>query len=122
MVSAEHVTDGRRGLTERAVVRQLFFIHRVEDTAVYGLQTVTHVGKRTRHDYAHRVFDKRCLHALTHLDLDDFLIFVSDFSVFLFHFYTFLYFFFGKRKSKTKETIFGFLFFFWWKFYIFFDA
>ena len=82
MITAEHVSDRRRGLAERSVIGQLILIHCVKDSAVDRLQSVADVGKRTRHDDAHRIFDERFLHALSHFHVDYFLIFIRYVSVF----------------------------------------
>ena len=62
MVLADDVADGTCGLHVRAVRGVAGLVHRVEDAAVNGLQTVAHIGKRSRDDNAHGVFQERCLH------------------------------------------------------------
>ena len=44
------------------VRRIALLVHRVEDAAMDGLQTVTRVRQRARHDHAHRVIEVGALH------------------------------------------------------------
>ena len=74
MVTAKHVTDGGRTLTEGVVVGQVVLVHSVEDAALTGLHTVAHVGEGTGDDNAHGVLDKGVLDLLFHLNVHDFLI------------------------------------------------
>ena len=68
----EHVADDTRRLTRRLVRIEIQLgAHVVEDTAMHGLQTVPHIGKRTRHDDRHRIVDVRRLHLLFDIDRND---------------------------------------------------
>ena len=62
MVLADDVADGTRRLHMRAVRRITGLVHRIEDAAMNGLQAVAHIGKRSRDDNAHRIFQERRLH------------------------------------------------------------
>ena len=66
MVATKHVTDGRRRFVERFVIGMVILVHSVENTSVNGLETVTHVGQSTRHDYRHRVLNEGVFDLLFH--------------------------------------------------------
>src|SRR5687767_134585 len=61
MESPKHVADDRRRLLERSVREEPEVVHRVQDAPVHGVEAIAHVGKRARHDHAHRVVDERFL-------------------------------------------------------------
>ena len=62
MVLADDVADGTRRLHMRAVRGVAGLVHRVKNAAMNGLQAVAHIGKRSRDDNAHGIFQERCLH------------------------------------------------------------
>ncbi len=62
VVFTHHVTDDTRRFTERLCAVVAAFLHRIENAAVNGFQTVTHVRKRARHDDAHRIGKIRLPH------------------------------------------------------------
>ena len=69
----EHVADDTGRLTRGFVrVEVELGAHIVEDASVHGLQTVPHVGQRTRDDHRHRVVDVGRLHLLFDIDGNDF--------------------------------------------------
>ena len=53
MVTSENGTDGVGALTVSLVGSQVIFIHCIKDTAVNGLESVTHVGQCTGNDNRH---------------------------------------------------------------------
>jgi hypothetical protein len=66
VVVAHHVADDAGALDVAAVRAEAGVVHRVQDLAVYGLESVAHVGQRAAHDDAHGVVEVRALH----LDLE----------------------------------------------------
>ena len=84
VISTKHVTYGGCRLAERLGVHKSILVHSVEDTASTGLHSVTHVGKRTRHNNRHGVFDKGFFNFLFHTHVDDFLIFKQGEFLFFF--------------------------------------
>ena len=58
MVFTEHIAHDTRGLTEGLVRRDAHLVHRVENTAMHGLQAVPHVGQGACYDDRHGVADK----------------------------------------------------------------
>ena len=93
MVTTQHGTDGCCGLAIRTVLCQMILIHRINNAALTGLHTVAYIGKRTRNNHRHGIFDKRFSDLFFDTDIDDFLIFkynTVDFSVILLtHFFAF---------------------------------
>ena len=68
----EHVADDTCRLTRGSVRIEIQLgAHVVEDTAMHGLQTVPHIGKRTRYDDRHRIVDVGRLHLLLDVNGDD---------------------------------------------------
>ena len=84
VISTEHVTNGGCRLAEGFGMHQAVLVHRVKNTASTGLHSVAHVGKRTRHNNRHRVFDKGFFNFLFHTHVDDFLIFKQGKLLFFF--------------------------------------
>ena len=78
MVAAEHVAHAGGGLFERAVARQVVLIHRVENAAMDGLETVAHVGQRAPDDDGHGVFNIGFLHLRHQRGLDNMLVRITD--------------------------------------------
>ena len=64
MVFTHHVTGDAGALDVFLVPVEPELIHAVKDTAVDGLEPVTHVGKCAAHDNAHRVIEIGPLHFL----------------------------------------------------------
>ena len=64
MVLTQHVTHGTGRFLIGFVRSIAQFHHAVEDTAVYGLQSVSHIWEGTGHDDRHGVVDVRRLHLL----------------------------------------------------------
>ena len=64
MILADDVADRTGGLHMGFRGHVAGLVHRVEDAAMNGLQTVANVGQRTRDDDAHGVLEKRRLHLL----------------------------------------------------------
>ena len=62
MEFAHRLADRARGLVVGPVGREIELVHRVEDAAVDGLETVPDVGQRAAHDHAHRVVEIAALH------------------------------------------------------------
>ena len=84
VIATEHVTNGGCRLAERLGVHKSVLIHCVEDTASTRLHSVTHIGKRTRHNNRHRVFDKGFFNFLLHTHVNNFLIFEQGKLLFFF--------------------------------------
>ncbi|RPK39095.1 hypothetical protein EES40_24595 [Streptomyces sp. ADI93-02] len=62
VVRTHDVTDDAGALVEALLGPVATVVHRVQHPAVDGLQTVPHVGQRTRHDDGHRVVEVGALH------------------------------------------------------------
>ena len=62
VIAAEHVTDGGGALAEGFIIGQAVLIHTVEDTAMYRLQTVAHIGQGTAYDHGHGILNIGALH------------------------------------------------------------
>ena len=62
MVFTDHVTDDAGRLDVFLVRRVPLLIHRIQDAAVDGLQTVARVRQRPRHDHAHGVIEVGAFH------------------------------------------------------------
>ena len=82
MVSTKHVTDRRCRLSERLVACQMVLVHRVHNSSLTGLHSVSYVRKRTRCNNRHGILDKGSLYLLFHINVYYFLI--SEFYVFVF--------------------------------------
>jgi hypothetical protein len=67
--AAQHVADHARALGVALVGRHPELVHRVQDAAVHGLQTVARVRKRARDDHAHGVVEVGSLELV--LDADE---------------------------------------------------
>ncbi len=65
---ADHLTDHGGALAVGAVGPHAHVVHRIEDAALDGLQTVAHIGQRPRHDDGHRVVHERTRHLLVDVD------------------------------------------------------
>ena len=74
VITTQHITDAGRGLLERLVAGQIVLIHCIQDAAVDGLQTVTHIRQCTGDNDGHRVFDEGGLHFLDEVVRHDRLI------------------------------------------------
>ena len=59
----------RGGVVEDAVL-----VHRIEDAAVHGLESVAHIGQSPRHDHRHCIVDIGSLHRLLDIDASDFFV------------------------------------------------
>ena len=68
VVLAHHVADDTRRLLEWFVPVVGLFEHCKQHTAMYRLQTVTNIRKRTAHDHAHRVLEVTGAHLLFDAD------------------------------------------------------
>ena len=64
MVFAHHVADHARRLDVFLVGRVPVLVHRIEDAPMHGLEPVTRVRQRARHDHAHGVIEVAALHLL----------------------------------------------------------
>ena len=62
MVLTEHFPHDAGRLLVRIVVRILDLVHRVENAAMHGFQTVADIGQRAAHDHAHGVVEVGALH------------------------------------------------------------
>ena len=68
VIRAHDLTDDLGALGVRSVGSQTLVEHRVQDAPVNGLQAVTRVGQRARHDDRHGVLEERALHLEVDLD------------------------------------------------------
>ena len=64
VIFAHHVADHARRFHIFLVGRMALLVHRVENAPVHGLEAVTRIRQRTRHDHAHRVIEIAALHLL----------------------------------------------------------
>ena len=62
MVLTEHFPHDAGRLLVRIVVRILDLVHRVENAAMHGFQTVADIGQRAAHNHAHGVIEVGALH------------------------------------------------------------
>jgi hypothetical protein len=68
VVLTHDLADDAAALVEAAVGPVATVVHRVDDTAVHGLEAVTHVGQRAADDDAHGVLDVAALHLGVEVD------------------------------------------------------
>ena len=68
MVFAHHVADDAGALAGGAVGRKAHLLHRVENAAMHGLQSVAHVGQRAADDDRHRIVEIRPAHLVFDVD------------------------------------------------------
>jgi hypothetical protein len=68
VVLTHDLADDTAALVEAAVGPVATVVHRVDDTAVHGLEAVTHVGQRAADDDAHGVLDVAALHLGVEVD------------------------------------------------------
>ena len=71
METTENVTYGGGALTVRLVRGKTLSEHRIEDSSVYRLKTVTDIRQSTVRDNAHRIVDERLFHFFFQVDRDD---------------------------------------------------
>ena len=45
MVTPQHIADAGRGLFEGLVAGEIVLIHRIQNAAVHGLESVAHIGR-----------------------------------------------------------------------------
>ena len=62
VILAHHLADDARRLDVLLIPIEPELVHREENAAVHGLQTVADIGQRARDDDAHRVVEVRLLH------------------------------------------------------------
>ena len=76
MILTQYLTHNTGTLLVRLVVCVAQSLHTKEDTTVYGLEAVTHVGQGTCYNHAHRIVDVAFPHLGLNVHFDDsFLIF-----------------------------------------------
>ena len=97
MVSTQHRTDGVGALMIGLGRLQASFVHGIENTSVNGLQTVAHIGQRTRHNDAHRIIEEAFAHLILQID-----VYYSLFIQLFFHFYPSVFTFYSIRCSIKK--------------------
>ena len=73
MIMTQHVTYRCGGFAEGLIMSQFILVHRVQNSAVYGLETVADVGKSTTHDDAHGVVDIALFDLPDDIDIFNFL-------------------------------------------------
>ena len=74
MVLTQNITDTGSGLLKRLIRSQTALIHGVEDSAVYGLQAISHIRQSAANDDAHGVFNIGFFHFIDQITLNDGLI------------------------------------------------
>jgi hypothetical protein len=74
VVVAGGVAGDLGALTMLAAGPEVQVVHGHEDAALTGLQTVAHIGQRSRHDDAHRVLEVAALHLLLDEEIADILV------------------------------------------------
>jgi hypothetical protein len=72
MVFTDHVADDACRLLVRAIPLVAKLAHRVQHSAVDGLEPVTDVGQGAAHDHAHRVIEIGLLHLVFEIDVQEF--------------------------------------------------
>ena len=68
VIFTDDIADDARRLAEWFVILIAVLMHRIENTAVHGLEAVAHIGQRPAHDHAHGVVEIRTLHLLRDRD------------------------------------------------------
>src|SRR5690606_23002224 len=68
VILAKHLTDDTRAFLIRAVGTDAHVVHRKQDAAVDGLQSVARIGQRAGHDHAHGVIEIAAAHLLIDID------------------------------------------------------
>ena len=74
MIAAQHRADRIRALAVRLIGCELVLVHGIDDTAVNGLQTVTHIRQRTGDDNGHGIREEAVMHLVRHIDRDDLML------------------------------------------------
>src|SRR5690606_6372409 len=64
MIFTHHLTDNTRRLTVWSVIGEVHLVHGVENSPVYGLETITHIRQSAAHNNAHSVIEIGALHLL----------------------------------------------------------
>ena len=64
VVLAEDVPDNTGTLAVRPIRREPELLHRIQDPALHGLESIPGIGQGSSHDHAHRVFEVGALHLL----------------------------------------------------------
>ncbi len=87
VILTQHLADDARALLVRLCRNVIDAHHAVQDAAVDGLETITHIREGTSHDDGHRIIDVRGLHLLLNVDFHDSVVvkclihlFFSDFA------------------------------------------
>ena len=73
MVVTRSVAANLRALDVLASWKQREILHRVQNAALRGLESVAHVGQRARDDHGHRVVEERVLDLVRDVDLGNLL-------------------------------------------------
>ena len=87
MITSENVSDRRRRLSERLVVRKVILIHSVYYAPLTRLHTVSYIGERARNDDRHRIFDEGLPDLAVHRYIVDLLIFKPYVFLLFVHFF-----------------------------------
>ena len=64
VVLAKHVPDNAGTLAVGPIRGEPELLHRIQDSALHGLETIQGIGQGSTHDHAHRVFEVGTLHLL----------------------------------------------------------
>ena len=89
MISTYNITYGCSRFKERLINGKVFFIHRIEYSSVYGLQTVSDIRQSSAHDYAHCIIYEGFLHSFFYIYIYNRLIFKMLFKMRLFVIFVF---------------------------------
>ena len=71
VIGTQHGTDGVGALVVGLRRVKTSLVHGVENPSVDRLETVAHIGKRSRHDNAHGVIQKALLHLVLQVNVND---------------------------------------------------
>ena len=74
VIATQHSTDGGGGFLILLIGCQSVLVHRIENTAVHGLQAVTHIRQRAADDDTHSVFNVGSFHFADQIGLCNHLI------------------------------------------------
>ena len=71
VVLTKHLTYHACALLIRLAANVVDTFHTIEYASMHGLESVTHIWKRTSHDYRHRIVDIGGLHLLLDVDFNN---------------------------------------------------
>ena len=78
MKATEHITNGRGALAIGFIRGKALGQHRIENTTVHRLKSVSHIRQSTVSDDAHGIVDKRLPHLFIKIHRDDDIIGIAE--------------------------------------------